>query len=144
MEGRPYIAGVAAIRPLWHPDLAMKVSLETVRRYAGVYRQQAAAAEHDRRACAARVLARLPALAQMLRRDFGAHRVGYFGSLRSGVLHGTSDVDLYVDRLPRGQYFDAVSRLWTALERPVDLVELERASPSLRAAIEEEGIDLDG
>lgn len=120
----------------------MKHSVETVRRYARLYRERVEAAGRDRRESAARVLSRLTPLAEMLRRDFGAQRVGYFGSLRRGVLHETSDVDLYVDRLVRGRYFDAVNQLCTALGRSVDLVELETASPSLRATIEEEGVDL--
>jgi predicted nucleotidyltransferase len=99
------------------------------------------AAERDR---AQRVLAKLPALAALLRNEFGVRQVGYFGSLRRGRLAGDSDVDLYVDRVRQGRYFVAVDRAWRALELPVDLVELESAPASLRDAIAAEGVPIDG
>jgi predicted nucleotidyltransferase len=70
--------------------------------------------------------------------------VGYFGSLRRRSLAADSDVDLYVDRIRRGRYFVAVDRAWRALGLPVDLVELDRASDSLRRAIATEGVPIHG
>jgi predicted nucleotidyltransferase len=99
------------------------------------------AAERER---ARRVLARLPALATLLREEFGVLRIGYFGSLRRRRLAEDSDVDLYVDRVRRGRYFVALDRAWRALEVPVDLVELESAPDSLRKAIAAEGVSIDG
>ena len=117
---------------------------ETVGRFARAYHQrdeQRARAEAE---LARDVLARLPALARELRDEYGARRVGYFGSLLTGRLHPTSDVDLYVDRIRRGGYLVAVDRLVTALGCPVDLVELDRAPPSLLDRIARDGVDLHG
>jgi len=116
---------------------------ETVERYAAIYRRR----EQERRAreeeAARTVLGRLPEAARALRDEFGARVVGYFGSLRRGRLHERSDVDLFVDRIRRGEYFRAIDRLCTLLARPVDLVELEAAPPSLRERIATDGVVID-
>jgi predicted nucleotidyltransferase len=125
-------------------DRDMRRAAGTVRDYAEAHRRRERELEGEERRAAGRALESLAELASMLRRDFGALRVGYFGSLRTGRLRDSSDVDLFVDRLRRGHYFDAVDRLSTALGRPVDLVEIERAPPSLIRRIEEDGVDLHG
>jgi predicted nucleotidyltransferase len=119
-------------------------SRATIERFAAVYRQarQARVATEVHRA--REVLAKLPALATALRTDFGATRVGYFGSLRSGRLAEDSDVDLYVDRVRPGGYFAAVDRACHALGIAVDLIEFDRASQPLRATIDAEGVPLHG
>ncbi|MGM0578242.1 MAG: nucleotidyltransferase family protein [Myxococcota bacterium] len=120
------------------------VSDATIKRYARIYREEARRDEEARRRVAREVLDRSAAVATMLREDFGAERVGYFGSLVTGRLEETSDVDLYVDRIRRGGYFRAIDRATDALGRHVDLVELERAPESLREVIARDGVDVDG
>lgn len=91
----------------------------------------------------ARLLAALRDAAAELKARFGATRVLLFGSLaRGGWRTSGSAVDLAVAGLT-GDYWEA----WGVVEdavgtRPVDLVEIEAASPSLRAAIEAEGVEL--
>ena len=120
------------------------VSESTVARYARIYRDRQRRLADARREAARQALDRLPAVAAMLRARFGAHHVGYFGSLTTGSLYESSDVDLYVDRIRRGRYFNAVDQAIIALGRPVDLIELERAPASLQAAIARDGVTLDG
>ena len=67
-----------------------------------------------------------------------------FGSLAHAAWYmADSDIDLAVEGLKARDYFQA----WRVVEelvqdRPVDLIEIERASASLRKAIERHGIDL--
>lgn len=105
-------------------------------------RARRAARDAEDSARTARARALLPEAARILREDFGATRVGAFGSLVTSGLAPESDIDLYVDALPRGSYWRAVARLATLFGRPVDLVELCDASPSLCATIAEDGVDV--
>ena len=81
--------------------------------------------------------------AEQLRR-LGARRVVLFGSLARGYGFGdSSDVDLAVEDLPAGTYWQA----WRLAEQvlgglQVDLIALERASGPLRRAIERDGVEL--
>jgi predicted nucleotidyltransferase len=117
---------------------------EQARRYASLFRQKEEARRREDSRRAAEVKARLPEVARLLRRDYGAREVGYFGSLRSGALREDSDVDLYADRLRPGAYFEALDRITEILGCEVDLVELASAPPSLRDRIREDGVDIDG
>ena len=89
-------------------------------------------------------LQRVRRAASLLRERFGARRVVLFGSLAHRAWFTTdSDVDLAVEGLPPEHYWDA----WRLVEevvadRPVDLVEIESASPSLRHAINQHGVEL--
>ncbi len=89
----------------------------------------------------ARIRAVLPAAASLLRARYGARRVGFFGSLATGSFHEKSDVDLYVDSIT-GSYFDALADLSELLGRDVDLIELNRAPPSLAQRIAEDAHDI--
>jgi len=89
-----------------------------------------------------RLTAALRQAADVLRRDFGAARIVLFGSLARGERYPGSDIDIAVEGLT-GDYWQA----WRVVEEAVpgcsvDLVELESASPSLRAAIAREGVEL--
>lgn len=110
--------------------------------YVEGFRARVARAEVERqeRTTAARAL--LPEAARLLRADYGATRVGAFGSIVTSVLAPDSDIDLYVDAIRRGRYWHAVARLTELFGRPVDLIELEGASPSLLATIAEDGRDV--
>lgn len=91
----------------------------------------------------ARLDDRLHIAAEQLRR-LGARRVVLFGSLARGYGFGdNSDVDLAVEDLPAGTYWQA----WRLAEEvlgglQVDLIALERASGPLRRAIERDGVEL--
>lgn len=99
-----------------------------------------AEAERTKRTEAARAL--LPEAARVLREDYGATRVGAFGTLVTSQLAEDSDIDLYVDAITRGRYWQAVARLAQLFGRPVDLIELADAPPSLRTTIAEDGVDV--
>lgn len=88
------------------------------------------------------LLARLPRARELLVRDFRASRVILFGSLATGDVRETSDVDLAVAGLTPGTYFSALAELMALFEVPVDLVCLERATGSLLEAITTEGREL--
>jgi len=81
--------------------------------------------------------------AQVLRADFGATRVVLFGSAISpDRFRPGSDVDIGVFGLDDSVYLRAVARLLSIDVRvPVDLVVVDEATPSLRAAIEQEGVE---
>jgi len=110
--------------------------------YAEAWRARCARNELAARARADAARRLLPEAARILRDDFGADRVGVFGSLLGGRLAPESDVDLFVDAVRRGRYWQALAQLTELFGRDVDLVELERAPPSLRATIDAEGIDV--
>lgn len=65
-----------------------------------------------------------------------------FGSLARGDTTESSDVDLAVLGLEGTGYFAAIAQLQGLFDAPVDLVELETASESMRKRIEAEGIEL--
>jgi len=79
-----------------------------------------------------------------LKARFGVRRVVLFGSLAHAAWFvPDSDVDLAVEGLVDGDYWEA----WRLVEevigdRPVDLIEIERAGESLRRAIERYGVEL--
>lgn len=82
--------------------------------------------------------------AQVLRDRFGAHRIVVFGSLAHELWFTRwSDVDLAAWGIPADQFYRAVAVV-TGLSSvfKVDLVDPESCRPSLRQAIEREGIEL--
>lgn len=62
-------------------------------------------------------------------------RVYLFGSVADGTVHARSDIDLAVEGLPEDRYFETLAALLQAAPTGVDLVELERAPPSLRELV---------
>ena len=73
----------------------------------------------------------------------GASRVWLFGSLAKGRKPGVhSDFDFAVEGLPGDKLFGCVGHLLQKLPRPVDVVEMERASDFLVSRIREEGFVL--
>jgi predicted nucleotidyltransferase len=91
-----------------------------------------------------RLLARARELAKMLKRQFGVRKVVLFGSLaRMSWFTPGSDVDLAVEGLETREYW----RAWKLAEeiiadRPVDFVEIESVSDSLKKAIDRYGVEL--
>jgi len=91
-----------------------------------------------------RLLNRVREAVAVMKSRFGVRRVILFGSLAypfSSV--SVSDVDLAVEGLAADDYW----RAWGLAEevindRPVDLVEMERASEALRRAIARHGVEL--
>ena len=82
--------------------------------------------------------ARLPEARAALERA-GATEIWLFGSLASGAVRETSDVDLATNGLRRERFFDALAELMELFAGPVDLVRLEDAPESLRRRVMEEG-----
>ena len=73
----------------------------------------------------------------------GAARVWLFGSLAKGRKPGIhSDFDFGVEGLPGDKLFGCVGHLLQKLPRPVDVVEMERASDFFVSRIREEGFVL--
>lgn len=90
------------------------------------------------------LLKRVHEAAALLKNRFGVQRVLLFGSLAHQAWFAPdSDVDLVVEGLPADDYWQA----WRLAEeivqdRPVDLIEIETASESLRQAIQRYGVEL--
>ncbi len=90
------------------------------------------------------LLKRVHKAAVALRTRFGAKRVILFGSLAHAAWFTLdSDVDLVVEGMPGEAYWQA----WRAVEeiigdRPVDLIEFEMASESLKKAVRRYGVAL--
>jgi len=82
--------------------------------------------------------------ADLLRTEFQVTKVVAFGSLTQPELfHQRSDVDLAVWDLDERLYFRAVGRLQGLDPRiGVDLVMFDDGKPSLRAAIQRDGVEL--
>ena len=85
---------------------------------------------------------RLPAARRLLMERYQARRVILFGSLARGDLTERSDVDLAVEGLRTDAYFTALADLTGLFDSPVDLVEIERATPSLLARLQYEGVEI--
>jgi predicted nucleotidyltransferase len=82
--------------------------------------------------------------ADLLKRDFGAERVLLFGSL-TGDSNFTlwSDIDLAAWGIPSNQFYEAVATVTgMSSEFKVDLVDPDSCRPSLRDAINKDGIEL--
>ena len=81
----------------------------------------------------------LPALVDVLVREFGVRKVLLFGSLLRGRAHLESDIDLAVQGLVPEQYFAALTRCTEVAGRNVDLVLLEEAGDALLEIVEGRG-----
>lgn len=90
------------------------------------------------------LLRRVRQAAEQLKQQFGVSRVILFGSLaHTAWFVDDSDVDLAVDGLAPADYWKAWQLVEAVVEvRPVDLVDYQTASDSLRAAIDRSGIEL--
>jgi predicted nucleotidyltransferase len=88
---------------------------------------------------AARLSLRLARAGALLRDRYGADRVILFGSLATGTVSPSSDVDVAVAGLAAARYFDALADLMELFGSPVDLVRIEEAPESLRDRIAAEG-----
>ncbi len=115
-------------------DAQMAVYRATARRLAEERLQQLHAKHHQAWEVAQQA-------AQILQQEFGAQQVAVFGSmLTRDRVHERSDLDLAVWGLEPSRYYQAVSRLLDLdPSLDIDLVEVERAKPNIRAAIEREG-----
>jgi predicted nucleotidyltransferase len=91
-----------------------------------------------------KLMIRIRELATAIKKRFGARRVILFGSLAHEEWFRTdSDVDLAVEGLSGEDYWKA----WGLAEeiitdRPIDLVEVEAASDSMKKAIERYGVEI--
>ncbi len=82
--------------------------------------------------------------AALLKDEFGVKRVMVFGSLcHPNLFYERSDVDLAVWGIDERKYLRAVGCLLNLdPEISIDLIEFESARPTLRKAIEREGVEL--
>jgi predicted nucleotidyltransferase len=120
----------------------MPAAVMTVTIDAMVARWRHARSERRSRADARALLARLPDARRLLVDRYGARRVWLFGSLARGDTRESSDVDVAVEGLDPMAYFPALADLTGLFDASVDLVEVERASPSLLARLDLEGMEL--
>ena len=82
----------------------------------------------------------IEAAARLLVEDFGARRVTLFGSFHRGTATPGSDVDLLVEGLEPGRFFDAAAAVDGLLEGlPVDLVPAAFARAEVLAAARSDG-----
>jgi predicted nucleotidyltransferase len=90
------------------------------------------------------LLSRIREAAAALKSRFGVRRVILFGSLAHAAWFvPDSDVDLAVEGLKGDDYWKAWRLAEEIIgERPVDLIEVERAGEALRRAIARQGVDL--
>ncbi len=83
-------------------------------------------------------------VARVLKEKFGATRVVVFGSVaRREALSPWSDIDIAAWGIPKEKFYQAVAYV-TGLspDFKIDLIDPAMCRPSLRAQIEEEGIEL--
>jgi hypothetical protein len=67
--------------------------------------------------------------------DMGASEVFVFGSAARNELRPQSDVDIAVKGLPPARFFAAASQAADALGRPVDLMDLDDPTPTVRYVV---------
>ena len=82
--------------------------------------------------------------AALLKAEYGASHVVVFGSLvDERLFHHHSDIDLAAWDIDPDEYLRALADLLSpAYEFSFDLVLVEEASPTLRATIEQDGVEL--
>ncbi|MFH1371426.1 MAG: nucleotidyltransferase domain-containing protein [Planctomycetota bacterium] len=71
-------------------------------------------------------------------KEFNVRAVWLFGSAAQDETQA-NDIDLAVEGLPADKFFDFYTKLFFALPKPVDLVDLSQQSP-IAAIIREKGI----
>ena len=82
-------------------------------------------------------------IAAELKSRFGAKKVALFGSLARGEFDRWSDIDLVAWGIPAADFYRAVAfATGFSGDWRVDLVDAEDCSPSLRAVLEREGVEL--
>ena len=125
-------------------NMSSAISSADLARYRATAQQRETTRQANLEAHRERALAVARYAADVLRQEFSAGTVLLFGSLaRGGPVSLRSDVDLAVSDLASDRFFVAVGRLQSMdAAISVDLVRLEEAPLSLRAAIEREGVAL--
>jgi len=118
----------------WPSNLAAM----SVDRFVLHQRRVAEAAQERRLATTAAIRTRLPAVVDALI-GLGAIRVILFGSVARGEADEDSDLDLAVEGLPAARLFDAMAMAARAAGRPVDILRLEEATPTLRERVLADG-----
>ncbi len=70
----------------------------------------------------------------------GCTDIFLFGSLATGKIRNTSDIDLAIRGCSKGQFFQLLGKLIFELDYPVDLVNLDRADNFARYLEREGGL----
>jgi len=83
------------------------------------------------------LMARIRKAAEALK-AFGAKEVYVFGSAATGKMREYSDIDLAVSGLPPEKFFPAMGKAGDALDRELDLVDLDEDNPFTRYLKEEQ------
>ena len=65
-------------------------------------------------------------------KEAGASEVYLFGSAATSEARDDSDVDFAVSGLPPQRFFAAMARAESVLQRPLDLIDLDRPTPFTR------------
>ena len=84
-----------------------------------------------------RELRRLIERAAAVLKEAGAREVYVFGSAASGKMREDSDIDIAVSGLPPEKFFQAMGDAADALQRPLDLVDIDEVNPFTRYLREE-------
>jgi len=67
-------------------------------------------------------------LAAQILKEAGATEVYLFGSVATGKIREGSDIDLAVRGLPPERFFATMSQVTFAIERPLDLIDLDEGT----------------
>ncbi len=70
-------------------------------------------------------------------KDAGCTGIYLFGSLASSKSRNASDIDLAIRGCPKQKYFQLLGKLMFELDKPVDLVDLDRQDSFSRYLLEE-------
>jgi len=74
------------------------------------------------------ISSRLQSVIRSVAEEFGVDAVWLFGTAAADET-AARDIDLAVEGLPRERFFDFYDRLYFALPKPVDLVDLSKDPP---------------
>jgi len=69
-------------------------------------------------------------------KNAGCKKIYIFGSLVKNAVSADSDIDIAVSGIPSNNYFHIWGKLATALDHPVDLINLERDDRFCRHLVE--------
>lgn len=103
--------------------------------YAEFWRARQASAQRLNQRLAQQAQSDARQIADMLRTSYKVTRVVLFGSLVNGQFHARSDIDLAVEGLAPGDFFQALAQASKLSDFPIDLKPFEELVPHFAARV---------
>ncbi len=109
--------------------------------YVNAWRRRKARQEQRQQKRRQKVMARVKAVGDMLKKRYGIEKAWVFGSIayKERLFRSDSDVDIAVEGLDASEFYNAWRDAEDMLERSVDLVDMSDVSDGMKEIIREHG-----